>query len=250
MYLHVLSTPPCRCIESLKTSLGEQVDGGASGEPSVAMTKAPAGPPSWVNYKRRPHAYEEVIQGGSQDETRSGLPSLAGSSSEISRSMTNFDMDWDNSDMGVGKGGTGFATMAGSCSQPNLLREAKDGSKMVDNSFPHLVKPERVSEGAFQLRKARLKQHKYEDMDENQIVGGAGGHVGDVNVLTSAVQESWLEGDKKSPPGKAKLPRGWEVLKDEEGRSYYWHVPTGKTQYARPSAEEVKRMVRRWERGT
>ena len=232
-----------RCIESLKTSLGmDQVDTDTR-EPAVPMAKVPTGPPSWMSYKRRPHAYEDVIQGGSQDETKSGISSFGDSNYEVSKSMSDFDMDWDNSDMGMGLGrvGTSYAGKAGSSSQPNLLQENKEAG----NPFPHLVKPERVSEEAFQLRKARLKQHKYEDVEDTTEVGGAGGPVGDVNVLTSAVRESWLEGDKNSPPGDTKLPRGWKRLKDDEGRPYYWHVPTGRTQYARPSREEVKRLVSR-----
>lgn len=216
-------------------------------EPTVPMTRAPSGPPSWMKYKRRPHAYEEVIQGGSQDETKTGLPAVFDPNLDVSKSMSNFDMQWDNSDMGMGLGmsGTSYARKAGSCSQPNLLRESQD-TVPGNDSFPHLVKPERVSEEAFQLRKARLKQHKYEEVEDTVGVGGAGDPVGDVSVLTSAVRESWLEADKNSPPGDTKLPRGWKALKDDEGREYFWHVPTGKTQYARPSNEDVKRLVRKY----
>lgn len=234
----------------MQTSLGitdddNQVDGNDV-EPYVPMARAPTGPPSWRQFKRRPHAYEEVIQGGSQDETKSGITSsLCDTSFEASKSMSDIDMDWDNSDMGTGleRVGTSYASKAVSASQPNLLQKAPGGGKVVDGSFPHVVKPDRVSEEAFQLRIARLKQHKYEDVEDTPGVGGAGGPVGDVNELMSAVRESWLEGDKNSPPGDSKLPRGWKRLKDEEGRSYYWHVPTGRTQYARPSSEEVKRLV-------
>lgn len=230
-----------RCIKSLETSLGVNADqmNSNADDPCVPMTRAPIGPPAWMKYKRRPHAYEDVMGGGSQDETKSGIPPLNDSRAEVSKSMSDFDMDWDNSDMGLGLVGTGYASTAGSSSQPNLLRETKEPTDL----FPHLVKPSRVSEEAFQLRVARLKHHKYEDVEDVPGAGGAGGPVGDVNVLTSAVCESWLEGDKTSPSGETKLPRGWERLKDDEGRTYYWHVPTGRTQYARPSGVEVKRLV-------
>ena len=215
-------------------------------EPYVPMARAPTGPPAWMNFKRRPHAYEDV-QGGSQDETRSGLTStfLCDSNSEVSKSMSDFDMVWDNSDIGMELTGTNYASTAGSSSQPNLLHEQQE-TNADDPSFPHLVKPSRVSEEAFQLRKTRLKHHKYEDVEEAPGVGGTGGPVGDVNALTSAVRESWLEGgDKNSPPesGKSKLPQGWRKLKDDNGKAYFWHVPTGQTQYKRPSREEVKRLV-------
>lgn len=234
----------CRCIKSLEVSLGVSADKMECDnvESSVPMTRAPSGPPSWVKYKRRPHTYEEVMQGGPQDESKPVLSSVFNPNMDVSKTLSNLDMQWDNSDMGMRLGleGTSYSSKAGSCSQPNLLRD----SKPADRSFPHLVKPERVSEEAFQLRKARLMQHKYEEVNETPVMGGAGGHVGDVNVLTSAVRESWLEADKSSPPGDTKLPRGWKTLKDDEGREYYWHVPTGKTQYERPSNDNFKRRVR------
>ena len=236
---------PCRCIKSLRNSLGVDVEQ-TDNEPYVPMARAPTGPPAWMNFKRRPHAYEDV-QGGSQDETKSGLVSLGNSNYDVSKSMSDFDMAWDNSDMGMGLNGTGYSNVAGSSSQPNMLNEPQaQGTTKVDNLFPHLVKPARVSEEAFQLRKNRLIHHKYEDVEETPGVGGAGGPVGDVNALTSAVRESWLEGGDKNSPlgsGKSNLPQGWRKLKDDNGRAYYWHVPSGQTQYERPSREQVKRMV-------
>ena len=238
----------CRCIKSMRNSLGMDGDQ-TDNEPYVPMVRPPTGPPAWMNFKPRPHAYEDV-QGGSQDETKSGLTTLCDSNYEVSKSMSDFDMAWDNSDMGMGLDGTGYSSAAGSSShsQPNLLNEQPQlqGAKAGDNLLPHLVKPTRVSEEAFQLRKTRLMHHKYEDVEDTPGAGGAGGPVGDVNALTSAVRESWLEGgDKNSPPGsgKSKLPQGWRKLKDDSGRAYYWHVPTGQTQYERPSREEVKRLV-------
>lgn len=234
----------CRCIKSLEDSLGVSADQVHSDnvEPPIPMTLAPSGPPSWQKYKRRPHTYEEVIRGESQDDSKPVSSSVFDPNMGVSKTMSNLDMQWDNSDMGMGLGmkGTSYTSKAGSCSQPNLLREAKPSDKL----FPHLVKPERVSEEAFQLRKARLMQHKYEEVNDTPGMGGAGGPVGDVNVLTSAVRESWLEADKNSPPGDSKLPRGWKTLKDDEKREYYWHVPTGKTQYERPSNDNFRRRVR------
>ena len=228
----------------MRNSLGMEVEQ-TDNEPYVPMARAPTGPPTWMNFKRRPHAYEDV-QGGSQDDTNSGLTSLCDSNYEVSKSMSDFDMVWDNSDMGMGLNGTNYSSVAGSSSQPILLNEQQEQGNKADDLFPHLVKPTRVSEEAFQLRKTRLKHHKYEEVEETPGVGGAGGPVGDINALTSAVRESWLEGgDKNSPPGsgKSKLPQGWRKLKDDDGRAYYWHVPTGQTQYERPSREEVKRLV-------
>ena len=231
----------CRCIKSLEVSLGVSADQMDSDnvEPSVPMMLAPSGPPSWLKYKRRPHAYEDVMKGGSQDDSKPVLLSVFDPNMDVSKTMSSLDMQWDNSDMGMGLGmkGTSYTSKAGSCSQPNLLRETQPAEK----SFPHLVKPERVSEEAFQLRKARLMQHKYEEVNDTPGMGGAGGPVGDVTVLTSAVRESWLEADKNSPSGDTKLPRGWKPLKDEEERE---HIPTGKTQYERPSNDNFKRRVR------
>ena len=229
----------------MRNSLGMDADQ-TDNEPSVPMVRPPTGPPAWMNFKPRPHAYEDV-QGGSQDETKPELATFCDSNYDVSKSMSDFDMAWDNSDMGMGLGGTGYSSAAGgsSHSQPNLLNEQPQ-PQGGDNLFPHLVKPTRVSEEAFQLRKTRLMHHKYEDVEDTPGMGGAGGPVGDVNALTSAVRESWLDGGDQNSPlgsGKSKLPQGWRKLKDDSGRAYYWHVPTGQTQYERPSREEVKRLV-------
>ena len=38
------------------------------------------------------------------------------------------------------------------------------------------------------------------------------------------------------------LPDGWEIVNDND-RTYYWHVPTGATQWERPSAETTQGMA-------
>ena len=85
-----------------------------------------------------------------------------------------------------------------SASQPCLVD--------MNHSFPHLVKPNRVSDHAFQLRKHRLLQHKYEDIDipewtEVGVVPGSVTSVGD--VPSPAVRNSWLEADKDN--GKKRI---------------------------------------------
>ena len=80
-----------------------------------------------------------------------------------------------------------------SASQPCLVD--------MNLALPHLVKPNRVSDHAFQLRKTRLLQHKYEDIDipEWPEVGGVPGSVTSVgDVPSPAVRNSWLEADKDS----------------------------------------------------
>ncbi len=63
-----------RCIKNLETSLKD------SPSPETAeffsLILPPSGSPSWVNFRRRPHAYEEIM-GASQEE-----------------------LDWDESDLG------------------------------------------------------------------------------------------------------------------------------------------------------
>ena len=90
----------------------------------------------------------------------------------------------------TGKKSSGGGPLA-SASQPCLIEK--------DKTFPHLVKPNRVSTEAFQLRKLRLLKHKYEDIDirEWAEVGGAPGGVGDV-PSSPTLRDSWLEAEKES----------------------------------------------------
>ena len=87
----------------------------------------------------------------------------------------------------------GEGTQLVSASQPCLVN--------MNLSFPHLVQPNRVSDHAFHLRKLRLLQHKYEDIDipEWPEVGGVPGSVTSVgDVPAPEVRNSWLEADKDS----------------------------------------------------
>ena len=203
------------------------------------MEKAPSGPPNWLKFQRRPHQYEDVA------EKRGTLGSSG------SKSLSNLDepdMDWDESEFATPSAPVKKKELAMSASQPNLLRAPDE----LDTAFPHLERPERVSEEVFYLRKLRLLQHRYEDVDIPQWpeVGGEEGEtMGDVNALKSAIRASLMESDQKSPPpGEQRLPKGWQRMTDEAGDFYFWHVPTGRTQYTRPSGEELRRLVggREW----
>lgn len=96
----------------------------------------------------------------------------------------------------------------------NCTRKGNESS-VNDDSFPHLIKPRRLQ--SFQMPKNRLKRHKYEEVD---TMGEA--------------SESWSEDDNS---GQIKLPQGWQRLKSAEGRMYYWHVPSGRTQFAIPCGD-------------
>ena len=224
---------PChhRAIKSLESSLGVSADN-LSGPP-VEMVRVSDGPPSWTKVQRRPHAYERI-----SDSPENSCDSSDQKAEKCDQTTPSLEMDWDETEFSDAK--TGMARMKDlsearrSCSQPNLLRDS-------DVQFPHLKKPPRVSDEAYQLRKNRLLSHKYEKVESGEgppILVHSTESVGDVNALNSALKESWLEGDQG-----AGLPKGWRSLKDDNERLYYWHVPTGRTQYEKPTGEDVKRMV-------
>ncbi len=153
-------------------------------------------------------------------------------------------MDWDETELNVGKSDlirVQQFSQQRSSSQPNLLRDS-------DVHFPHLERPPRVSEEAYKMREHRLLNHKYEDMETGgqfSVATHSAESVGDVNALTSpGVKESWTEGGgPQGGKGEGELPRGWQNMKDETGRVYYWHVPSGRTQYNRPTGDDIKRLV-------
>ena len=39
------------------------------------------------------------------------------------------------------------------------------------------------------------------------------------------------------------LPKGWQKMTDDQSKTYYWHIPTGRTQYTKPTGENVERLV-------
>ena len=39
------------------------------------------------------------------------------------------------------------------------------------------------------------------------------------------------------------LPKGWQRMTDEQKKTYYWHIPTGQTQYTKPTGENVEGLV-------
>ncbi len=196
--------------------------------------RTPPGPPSWTKVQRRPHAYEPVND--SLDVTAEPANQIARKQHLTSSSI---EMDWDETELSAPKSGLTRVqelSQQRSSSQPNLLRDS-------DVVFPHLEKPPRVSEEAFKMRQNRLLNHKYEDMEKGEESGDvthSAESVGDVTTLNSAgVKESWTEGGGL----EGELPRGWQNMKDETGRVYYWHVPSGRTQYNRPTGDDIKRLV-------
>ncbi len=69
----------------------------------------------------------------------------------------------------------------------------------------------------------RLVQHQYEDVEL-----GEGPGVGPAGTKEQSFKESWVEEEG------AGLPKGWQRLQDDAQREYYWHTPTGRTQYSPP----------------
>lgn len=63
--------------------------------------------------------------------------------------------------------------------------------------------------------RTRVLHHQYEEV-----------------VLAPPTKEERQEG--------AGLPRGWQSMQDEQGKEYYWHIPTGKTQYSPPTSTTMK----------
>lgn len=233
-----------RCIQSMENSL--RLKGSQEYEEYFKMEKAPAGPPKWQNFKRRTHDYEDVER---QDHACGPQPRAL----SPARSLPELDipdMDWDETDFGTppSQRKAKLGGVVASISQPNLHRPSQID---LDTVFPHLVRPERVSDNAFKLRKLRMLQHKYEDIDITEwpdvgvSIPRSVGNVGDVEMLTSAIRESWLESDDAQGTGD-KLPNGWKQLKDENGSLYYWHVPSGKTQYTKPIRRQVRGINWNW----
>lgn len=131
--------------------------------------------PSWMSFKRRPHAYEEIM-GASQEQ-----------------------LDWDESDLsGV--------PLEGDVASPH--------SNETEESEPcEMIKVEDTPS----TPRMRV-HHQYEDVVLRDEVKG-----------DQAMKDSWVGGKG------AGLPRGWQQMRDEQGKEYYWHIPTGRTQYSPPS---------------
>ena len=148
-----------RCIKSLETSLTLKGD-----QEYIKMQWAPVGPPKWKEFKRRAHEYEDVkseqrAEGPERDEA------LRQGTITASRSMDHLDVDleWDESDFAMNPASQLGAGPFGSMSQPDL--SAARLSETLADAFPHMQRPERVSQEAFDQRKLRLLRHKYVDVD-------------------------------------------------------------------------------------
>ena len=141
-----------------------------SGDFKLVLPQQPSSP-SWMNFKRRPHAYEEIM-GASQEQ-----------------------LDWDESDL------SGAPLDGGVISpRPNEGEEPEPCEMIKVDDLPSTPQEPRM----------RVVHHQYEDV-----------------VLGDEVK-----GDEEG----AALPRGWQRMQGKQGKDYYWHIPTGRTQYSPPSA--------------
>ena len=77
----------------------------------------------------------------------------------------------------------------------------------------------KVEERPVREARVRLVQHQYEEV---KLGVGAG------PSKDQSFKESWVEEEG------AGLPKGWQRLRDDSQREYYWHIPTGRTQYSPP----------------
>jgi hypothetical protein len=166
--------PPFRCIKSLESSLKKS--GPDEDDFKLIIPQHPPSP-GWMHFKRRPHAYEEIM-GASQEQ-----------------------LDWDESDM------TGA---------PSDVGGAVNSPRPDESGMCEMIKVEDMP-STVQGSRMRVVHHQYED-----VVLGAEGK-------DQTLGESWVGGEG------AGLPRGWQQMKDEQGKDYYWHIPTGKTQYSPPA---------------
>ena len=150
----------------------------------------PKAPPSWKHFQRRPHMYEDVeVDKESSPEDFQGSSVQQSPYCDGSRSVGDL-LAWDEADGGglIQPGQKQKQKSGVSASQPCLLD--------MSNSVPHLVKPDRVSEEAFQMRMRRLLQHKYEDVELQgwpgvEAVPGSVSSMGDVDQLFAAIQQNW-----------------------------------------------------------
>jgi amyloid beta (A4) precursor protein-binding family B protein 2 (Fe65-like) len=39
------------------------------------------------------------------------------------------------------------------------------------------------------------------------------------------------------------LPKGWQRMTDDQGRAYYWHIPSGQTQYTKPTGVAIENLL-------
>ena len=80
-------------------------------------------------------------------------------------------------------------------------------------------------------QRVRVVHHQYEDVKlEAEPVVQAGDQ--------GSLKESWVDEEKEDTG----LPRGWQRMRDEQQKEYYWHIPTGRTQYSPPTNSPSKKV--------
>lgn len=117
------------------------------------------------------------------------------------------ELDWDESDLA-----TAPPTPTAGEEEPELCEMVK-----IEDT------PSRSREP-----RVRLVHHQYEDV----VLGE--GPTGQQEE--SDLKESWVEEEG------AGLPRGWQKMRDEQEREYYWHIPSGRTQYSPPNSSPTKKV--------
>lgn len=217
------------------------------------LQKIPDTPPRWLHAKRKPHVYEDVDRGrGAGPGDRTSLCTVS------SRSLPDLEfpeLDWDESDLGPSS--THAQGTVGSASQPNLL-----DPQLFDSSSKNAPSSSAKGVGVGDSVGAnppqrRRKNHCYEDIDmdvpENMMDRGSdlpgnmmdrdldppGSAVDTTVALKRKIHASLHE--TRSTVQEERLPRGWQTMFDENGVKYYWHVPSGKTQYEKPTGEQLRR---------
>eukprot|EP00731_Ephydatia_muelleri_P030773 Em0022g287a len=234
-----------KCIRSLQEeatpSISQQERATPTSNPPEATTsvgyhlqKIPDTPPRWVHTKRKPHHYEDVDR--DRDVGSGDQMSLCTVSSRSLPDLDYPELDWDESDLGTLTPSSSPLTSGatGSASQPNLLDHKlfAKGTQGGAASSPG-GGGGGGGGGGSGLQQRRRKNHRYEDVD---LPGDALDNTGGLKRKVHAS----LHGTRSSQP-EERMPKGWQIMTDENGVRYYWHVPSGKTQYNKPTGEQIRR---------
>lgn len=96
-----------------------------------------------------------------------------------------------------------------------------------------IPQPSSVSDKDYERRLMKLENHYYGAIDIPEWPGQQPTLVTSPSDIKQVVKESWLTTNKENGED---LPPGWTKELNEQGQEFYWHIPTGKLQYVKPTA--------------
>ena len=201
----------CSALNGSQSSIENDASSQEVDEEPVQLIHAPNAPTAII--PMRPHDYEDLGFSGSDEKD------------------------------------TGMKEPSSTASRPSNDKPKEKITKAISSHLTKVFpKPETVTDEDYERRLDRLESHYYPEIDIPAWPDTSPTLCKkSPDEIKAVVRNSWAIPTKKEAgvngdvsSNEEGLPSGWKREVNEQGQTFYWHLPTGNIQYTLPTASNTR----------